>query len=31
MFLFEGDRLLCERIYFDAGTMLRQLGLLPGS
>jgi steroid delta-isomerase-like uncharacterized protein len=24
-FLFEGDRLICERVYFDAGTVLRQL------
>jgi steroid delta-isomerase-like uncharacterized protein len=28
-FLFEGDRLVCERVYFDAGTILRQLGLVP--
>lgn len=27
-FIFEGDdRLVCERVYFDAGTILRQLGL----
>jgi len=28
-FLFEegGDRVVCERVYFDAGTMLAQLGL----
>ena len=25
--LFEGDRIVCERIYFDAATILRQLGL----
>src|SRR5918997_3304272 len=35
-FLFEGDRLLCERVYFDQLTIMRQLGLaheptsLPG-
>jgi steroid delta-isomerase-like uncharacterized protein len=27
MFLFEDDRLVCERVYFDAGTVLRQLGI----
>jgi steroid delta-isomerase-like uncharacterized protein len=27
MFLFEQDRLVCERVYFDAGTVLRQLGI----
>ena len=27
-FLFEGDRLVCERVYFDAATIARQLGLL---
>ena len=27
MFLFEEDRLVCERVYFDAGTVLRQLGI----
>ncbi len=26
-FLFEGDRLVCERVYFDSGTVLRQLGV----
>ncbi len=26
-FLFEGDRIAIERIYFDSATMLRQLGL----
>jgi len=25
LFLFEEDRLVCERVYFDAGTILRQL------
>jgi steroid delta-isomerase-like uncharacterized protein len=31
-FLFEDDRLVCERVYFDAATILRQLGLVdaPG-
>ncbi|MCW2966264.1 MAG: hypothetical protein JWM71_36, partial [Solirubrobacteraceae bacterium] len=28
-FLFEDDRLVCERAYFDAGTILRQLELAP--
>jgi steroid delta-isomerase-like uncharacterized protein len=27
-FLFEGDQLVCERVYFDAATILSQLGLL---
>jgi steroid delta-isomerase-like uncharacterized protein len=27
LFLFEEDRLMCERVYFDAGTVLRQLGI----
>jgi steroid delta-isomerase-like uncharacterized protein len=26
-FIFEGDRLVCERAYFDQATILRQLGL----
>jgi steroid delta-isomerase-like uncharacterized protein len=26
-FLFEEDRLVCERVYFDSATILRQLGL----
>ena len=26
-FLFEEDRLVCERVYFDSSTMLRQLGV----
>ena len=25
LFIFEGDRLVCERVYFDTLTMLRQL------
>jgi hypothetical protein len=27
MFLFDEDKLVCERVYFDAGTVLRQLGI----
>jgi hypothetical protein len=27
LFLFEGDKLVIERVYFDAITVLRQLGL----
>jgi steroid delta-isomerase-like uncharacterized protein len=27
MFLFEEDRLVCERVYFDQQTVLRQLGI----
>ena len=27
IFEFDGDRIVCERIYFDSGTVLRQLGL----
>jgi steroid delta-isomerase-like uncharacterized protein len=26
-FLFDDDRLTCERVYFDSGTILRQLDL----
>jgi steroid delta-isomerase-like uncharacterized protein len=26
-FLFEQDRLVCERVYFDAATIMRQLGV----
>jgi steroid delta-isomerase-like uncharacterized protein len=29
IFEFDGDRIVCERIYFDSGTILRQLGLIP--
>ncbi len=28
-FLFDDDRIVCERVYFDAATILRQLGLAP--
>ena len=27
-FLFKDDRLVCERVYFDAATILGQLGLI---
>jgi steroid delta-isomerase-like uncharacterized protein len=27
VFTFEGDKLVCERVYFDANTILRQLGI----
>jgi steroid delta-isomerase-like uncharacterized protein len=30
IFEFDGDRIVCERIYFDSGTLLRQLGLTGG-
>ena len=26
-FIFEGDRITCERVYFDQATILRQLGV----
>ena len=25
--MFDGDKLVCERVYFDQTTMLRQLGV----
>ena len=28
-FIFDGDRIVCERVYFDQLTILRQLGLAP--
>jgi steroid delta-isomerase-like uncharacterized protein len=28
VFEFDGDRIVCERVYFDSGTILRQLGLV---
>lgn len=31
VFMFEDDRITIERIYFDALTILRQLGLAPGA
>jgi steroid delta-isomerase-like uncharacterized protein len=27
IFVFDDDRLVCERVYFDQATMLRQLGI----
>ena len=27
MFVFDGERLICERVYFDAATVMRQLGI----
>src|ERR671931_529368 len=27
VFVFEDDRLVCERVYFDSNTVLRQLGI----
>src|SRR5829696_184614 len=27
IFMFDGDKLLCERVYFDQLTVLRQLGI----
>ena len=27
IFVFEGDKLICERVYFDQSTLLRQLGI----
>ena len=30
LFLFAGDRIGCERVYFDAATILRQLGVTLG-
>ena len=27
IFVFEEERLVCERVYFDANTILRQLGI----
>ena len=28
LFLFDGELINCERVYFDSGSILRQLGLL---
>ncbi len=28
-FFFEGDKIVCERVYFDSATILRELGLVP--
>lgn len=27
IFVFEGERIVCERVYFDSATILRQLGI----
>jgi steroid delta-isomerase-like uncharacterized protein len=27
LFLFEGEGIICERVYFDSGSILRQIGL----
>jgi steroid delta-isomerase-like uncharacterized protein len=27
VFLFEGEKIVCERVYFDSNTLLRQLGI----
>jgi hypothetical protein len=29
MFEFDGDRLLCEKVYIDFASMLTQIGVLP--
>lgn len=29
LFLFDRDRIVCERVYFDSATILRQLGIVP--
>ena len=29
IFEFEGDRLLCEKVFFDSATILTQIGVLP--
>jgi predicted ester cyclase len=29
IFVFEGENLVCEKVYFDHATILRQLGALP--
>jgi len=31
LFLFEGERIVCERVYFDSATILGQLGIIPAS
>lgn len=28
LFFFDDDRIVCERVYFDQATILRQLGLV---
>jgi steroid delta-isomerase-like uncharacterized protein len=29
IFFFDGERITCERVYFDLATILRQLGIFP--
>ena len=29
LFLFAGERIICERVYFDFADIMRQLGVLP--
>jgi steroid delta-isomerase-like uncharacterized protein len=31
IFEFEGEGIVCERVYFDIATILTQLGLVPGA
>src|SRR5689334_10170186 len=31
LFLFDGDLIVCERVYFDSATILRELGLFPSA
>jgi steroid delta-isomerase-like uncharacterized protein len=31
IFEFEGEGIVCERVYFDTVTILAQLGLVPGA
>lgn len=31
VFEFDGEKIVCERVYFDQGTILRQLGLVPSA
>jgi steroid delta-isomerase-like uncharacterized protein len=31
LFMFEDERLVCERVYFDVLTILAQLGVAPGA
>ena len=31
LFFFDSDQIVCERVYFDTATILRQLGLIPPS
>ncbi len=31
LFFFEGDRIICERVYYDSATILRQLRIADGA